>query len=85
MQGLFQVEDPSKKALQGMQGAGKTLAQQRPGQPEQQKTAAGALSTAATTASMGATIGTAVSTGASAGPWGAAAGAAVGLASYYLM
>jgi hypothetical protein len=87
MAGLYQVADPSKKALEGYQGASLSAARmdKERKSEEEQKTAMGAIETGVAGASLGATIGTAVSTGASAGPWGAAAGAVVGLISYFLM
>jgi len=87
MPGLYQVNDPSEKALKGYQSASATTAamDKRPQQPQQQTSAFGAMSSASAGMSLGATVGTTVSAGASAGPWGAVIGGAVGLLSYFLM
>jgi len=85
MSGLYQVENPSGRALQGMESGAQSAAAMQKKTPEPGKSAMGAISTGAAGASLGATIGTAVSSGAAAGPWGAVAGAAVGVLSYFLM
>lgn len=85
MSGLYQVQDPSQKAIGGMQAGAQSASAMMQAKPEEEKTAMGGISTAAAGASLGATIGTAVSTGAMAGPWGAVAGAAIGTIAYFLM
>lgn len=85
MAGLYQVEDPSRKALEGYRGASTSAGRMDKKTPGEEKNALGAIETGAAGASLGATIGTAVSSGSAAGPWGAAAGAVVGLVAYFLM
>ncbi|WP_419783593.1 hypothetical protein [Maridesulfovibrio sp.] len=81
--GMFKVEDPSQRALQGMQGAASTAAQMSRKVPQPQKpgkSVGGALSGAMGGAATGAAIGSVVpGLGTAVGGIG---GAVVGAAAY---
>ena len=89
--GLFSIEDPSKKAMQGLGQAADTFAAMDKKGPEApDKTVGGGLMSAAGMGVAGAEAGAAMteagffSTSAAAGPWGLAIGAGVGALSYFL-
>jgi hypothetical protein len=97
--GLFPIENPMARAMQGLGAAGGTLSQmQKSGNrttvtktDAPPKTAGGGLGSAASGMAMASTVGSALTAGGSTaagsavgGAYGMAAGAFIGLASYFL-
>lgn len=83
--GLFSIEDPSKKAMQGLGQAADTFAAMDKKGPEApQKTVGGGLMSAAGMGLAGAKVATLISKSAAAGPLGLAIGAGVGALAYFL-
>ncbi|TWI61612.1 hypothetical protein LZ24_03428 [Desulfobotulus alkaliphilus] len=80
---LYQVQDPSQKALGGLGQASQSYASMQKAQPEPEKTVGGALMSGLGGATAGAGIGMAVASGPVG--WGViGGGAAVGALSYLL-
>ncbi|HPQ03517.1 MAG TPA: hypothetical protein PK183_09535 [Bacillota bacterium] len=83
--GLFSIEDPSKKAMQGLgQAANTYAAMDKKGPEAPKKTVGGGLMSAAGMGLAGAEAAKLISTSAAAGPWGLAIGAGVGALAYFL-
>ncbi len=83
--GLFSIEDPSKKAMQGLGHAADTYAAMDKKGPEApKKTIGGGLMSAAGMGLAGAEAAKLISKSAAAGPWGLAIGAGVGALAYFL-
>ena len=83
--GLFSIEDPSKKAMQGRgQAANTYAAMDKKGPEAPQKTVGGGLMSAAGMGLAGAKVAMLISKSAAAGPLGLAIGAGVGALAYFL-
>lgn len=80
--GLFSIEDPSKKAMQGLgQAANTYAAMDKKGPEAPKKTIGGGLMSAAGMGLAGAEAAKLIS---ASGPWGFAIGAGVGALAYFL-